>query len=126
MAVMGGHPVLSMSFNTTIAASALGTAAATALNSSFPATNATYMQIYNMTSRDLELIIGSADPGTAVNTSGIIYVPGNETSPGVTAIQGHLMPINIQSGMKILARTTTNVPLTVSSTALPLRINFWA
>lgn len=117
----GGHPILTMGFNTTVAASAGGTAAATSLNSSFPVTDAKYMQIYNYTLRDIELIFSSADPGTA-NTN-VIFVPGTASSTALQ--QGILMPINMQQGAKILARTTTNVPLTVSAT-LALRINFWA
>ncbi len=117
----GSHPILTMGFNTTVAASAGGTASSTVLNSSFPVTNAKTMQIFNYTLRDIELIFGAADQGTA-NTN-MIFVPGTAASTALQ--QGILMPINMQQGMQIRARTTTNVPLTVSST-LALRINFWA
>lgn len=124
MSDFGGHPILSLGFTTTIAASMGGTAAATALNSSFPVTNARYMQVYNYTLRDLELIIGSADPGTG-DAIGVVYVPGIVTATGTSAVQGILIPVAMQKGMKILARTTTNTPITISST-LQLRLNFWA
>lgn len=121
MSGLGGHPILTMGFNSTIAASAGGTAAATVLNSSFPVTNARYMQIFNYTLRDLELIFSSAEPGTSnVN---VMYVPGTAASTALQ--QGILMPINMQSGAKIMARTTINTPVTMSAT-LALRINFWA
>lgn len=123
MSYGGGHPVLTMGFNTTIAASAGGTAASTVLNSSFPATYARYVQIYNYTLRDLELIFSAGDQGTA-NTN-MIYVPGIVTAAGTTAVQGILLPINMQQGAQIRARTTINTPVTVSST-LALRLNFWA
>lgn len=119
----GGHPVLTLGFNTTIAASAGGTAAATTLNSSFPGTYARYVQIYNYTLRDIELIFGS-DPGTAVATN-TVYVPGIVTAAGTSAVQGILLPIAMSQGQKILARTTIDTPVTVSST-LQLRLNFWA
>ena len=121
---LGSHPILSLQFNTTIAASADGTAAATVLNSSFSATNAKSMQIFNATLRDIEFVFQSADPGTGAMV-GCLFVPGNFTSPGVVATNGQLLPINMQQGGKILARTTTNVPITASE-VLQLRINFWA
>lgn len=120
MAGLGGHPILTMGFSTTIAASAGGTATSTALNSSFPVTNARYMQVFNYTLRDIEIIIG-ADQGTA-NTN-MFFVPGTAASTALQ--QGILMPINIQQGMAIRARTTIDTPITVSST-LQLRFNFWA
>lgn len=121
--MQGGHPILSLGFNTTIAASMGGTAAATVINSSFPATYARYVQIYNYTLRDMELVFG-VDPGTGQMTN-VIYVPGIVTAAGTTAIQGALLPIAMSQGMELLARTTTNAPITVSST-LQLRMNFWA
>lgn len=98
-----------------------GTAASTVLNSSFPSTDAKYMQVFNYTLRDLEIIIGANDPGTA-NTN-MFFVPGTASSTALQ--QGILMPINMQQGMQIRARTTENVPITASAT-LKLRINFWA
>lgn len=121
MSGLGGHPILTMGFNTTIAASAGGTAASTVLNSSFPATYARNMQIFNYTLRDLEIIIGAGDQGTA-NTN-MIFVPGTAASTALQ--QGILMPVALAQGMQIRARTTTNVPITVSAT-LALRFNFWA
>lgn len=121
MSQLGGHPILTMGFNATVAASAGGTAAATALNSSFPVTNARYVQIFNYTLRDLEIIFSANDQGTA-NTN-MMFVPGTAASTALQ--QGLLLPINMQQGAKILARTTINTPVTVSST-LQLRLNFWA
>lgn len=119
MSGLGGHPILSMGFDATVAASMGGTAASTVLNSSFPVVNARYMQIYNFTARDMEIIFQSGDQGTAYTN--MVFVPA--LSASCSSVQ--LLPINMQQGGQIRARTTTNVPLTVSST-LALRINFWA
>ena len=124
MSGLGGHPILTMGFNTTIAASLGGTADSTVLNSSFPATYARYMQVYNYTLRDMEIIISSGDQGTA-NTN-MFFVPGVVTAAGTFAMQGQLLPIAIAQGAQIRARTLADTPITVSTTALPLRFNFWA
>lgn len=119
MAELGGVPVLYISMgNQTIAASAGGTAAATPVVSSISCTYARSWQVWNMTGRNVELIIGK-DAGTA---SIAIFCPGT-ASP--TTGMGNRAPITIQQGMSIFARTTENTPITCSQTG-PLVINAWA
>lgn len=120
---LGSGPILSLNFlDTTIAASLAGTAAATTLNSSLTCTFAKSFSVYNNTKRDLELIIGAADPGTAAY--GGIFVPGDTTAHFTNGFL-HRQPIAVQQGYKLFARTMANTPVTVSAT-LFLRIDFWA
>lgn len=119
---LGSGPILSLNFtNTTIAANFLGTAAATVLNSSLGCVYARSMSIFNRTGNDLELIIGTADPGTAA--AGAIFVPG--ITSGFTNGYMYDRPIAISQGEKLMARTYANAPITVSATTF-LRIDFWA
>lgn len=137
MSNVGGGPIQSLYVgiptNVTIAASMAGTAAATSLSSSLSCSYARSMEVFNLTGRNLELIIAAAaDPGTSTFTpgtasiagAGIIFVPGTAT---VTAAVGRgiRQPISIQQGMKLFVRTTENTPITCASTT-PLIISFWA
>lgn len=143
---LGSGPVFSLYLgvptNGTIAASMAGTAAATQImsgtsNPFFTASGviARSMEVFNLTGRNLELILGKADGGTAdyqnttvgtavsYGANGQIFVPG--TASAVALGRGMRFPIAFQAGMGIWARTTENTPLTASSTT-PLIINFWA
>lgn len=119
----GVGPILSLNFlDQTIAASQTGTGAATVLNSSLTCTNAKSISIYNYTKRDFELILGP-DPGTS-SPYAAIFVPGDTTAHMTNGFLDH--PINVQQGMKLLARGIwTSAPITVSA-SLFLRIDFWA
>lgn len=121
---VGVGPILSLNFlDTTIAASQTGTGAATVLNSSLTCTNAKSISIYNNSKRDFEIIIGTADPGTT-SPYAAIFVPGDTTAHMTNGFIQH--PINVQQGMKLMARNIwSTAPVTVSS-SLFVRIDFWA
>ncbi len=118
---LGGHPVGSFLFtNQTIAASAGGTAAATVLGT----INASYARSWNVTNltlRNLEFVLGAEAGTSAIG----IFIPGNVTASGAAAGGATRSPIALQQGIILRARTTENVPLTISST-LALAITLWA
>lgn len=136
---LGGAPIqsfyLGIPGNATIAASMAGTVAATPISGSIPCSYARSMEVFNLTLRNLEIVVGP-DNGTASYTlgtvagtvgltvgNGIFFCPGTAASTmGVG--RGVRFPIALSQGEKIWARTTENVPITVSST-LPLIINLW-
>lgn len=121
--------------NATIAATMAGTAAATAICSSIPCVYAREMEVFNLTGRNLELVVGP-DNGTAsytLTTPGTtpVMIVGNGTffCPGTAAAtpgfgRGVRFPITLQQGEKIFARTTENTPITCATTS-PLIINLW-
>lgn len=129
-----GHPFqsiyLGIPVNMTIAASMAGTVAATQISASISVSYARSMQIFNLTGRNLELIIG-ADPGTAnmtgtpsVVSGSVLFCPGTISSvPGNG--RGAGQEVAISGGMQLYVRTTENTPVTCSSTT-PLIISFWA
>jgi len=136
----GGHPIqafyLGIPGNATIAASMGGTAAATLISTSVSATYFRFMEVWNMTGRNLEIGFGN-DNGTAsyvlttpgstpitVGANSQIFCPGT-TASSTGAGRGNYFPITLQQGSKIWARTTENTPITAASTT-PLVINFWA
>ena len=107
-----GHPIASYIFNNhTIAASAGGTAAATALVSSISAVHARYLVAHNRNLRDLELILG-ADSGT--NSIGV-YVPC-PLSATASAVGKTELPVALSQGMSIYARTLVDTPITFAAT----------
>lgn len=133
----GTHPIqgfaLGLYSNFTIAASAMGTAASTVVTSAASAYAARGMEIFNMTGRDIDLVIGK-DNGTAsystasgvgavIIGNGTIFCPSNATL-AIAAGRAMRMPIAFSQSMPISVRTTTNVPITCSSTSY-LVINFW-
>ena len=139
MSRVGGHPIqtfyLGMPNAVTIAASMAGTAAATLISSSISGTYANYMEVFNMTSRNCELVIGN-DNGTAayalgtpgaaavlVGANSQFFVPGTAAA-AVAAGRGNYFPITITQGMQMWLRTTENTPITASSTQ-PLVIVLW-
>lgn len=128
------HPILSyylgIPANATIAASMAGTAAATVVSSSVSCVNARYMEVFNMTGRNLEIVLGKVDGGTADYTSnatatigsqGQFFVPGTASSSTVR----DRFECPVSQGMKIFVRTTENTPITCSSVAAFI-INLWA
>lgn len=132
----GSHPiqslVLGIPSNATIAASMAGTAAATVLSSSISFVQAKSMEVFNLTGRNLELIIGRGDPGTAnfvvgtpsVVGHGSIFCPGTASAvPGMG--RGMQTPIALSQGMTLYVRTTENTAVTCASIT-PLIISFWA
>ncbi len=136
---LGGHPIasyyLGIPTNATIAASMGGTAASTKIVSSIAATYVRYMEVFNLTGRNMELFFGP-DIGTTAFTAqtpsgvvalvngGTLFCPGTTSStPG--AGRGNYFPIVLSPGMQMWARTTENTPITAASTT-PLIIQFWA
>lgn len=134
------HPIqsfyLGIPGNATIGASMAGTAAATAISASISAVNCRSMEVYNLTGRNVELVLG-LDSGTAaytvttpgstpvtVGANGQFFCPGTATVTAGTG-RGVQFPIAVCAGMKLWARTTENTPITCASTT-PLIINFWA
>jgi len=133
---MGGHPIqtiyLGIPGNATIAASMGGTAAATLLCAKLPAIYARYMEVWNLTARNMELIIGN-DTGTAaytLTTPGATPVTLGAQSqffcPGTAAVtgagRGNYFPVALQQNLQLWVRTTENTPITATSTT-PLVIN---
>ena len=122
--------------NATIAQSMAGTAAATPIVSSISCSFAQSMEVFNLTGRNLELVVGN-DNGTAaytITTIGSTPVmfggPGHFMCPGTTSStpgggRGQRFPVAISQGMKMWVRTTENTPITYASTT-PLVINLWA
>lgn len=106
-----------------------GTAAATQITGSVSCTNARWMEVFNMTGRNLEIVLGKPDGGTAdytsgtatIGTQGQFFVPGTASSSTVR----DRFDCPVSSGMKIFVRTTENTPITCSSVA-PFIINLWA
>lgn len=114
-----------------------GTAAATQVISSASFVYARAMEVFNLTNRNIEVIIG-VDGGTADYTPGTIsgtpvmmgkppntkfFAPGTSSSTGSGRAQR--FACEFQQGMQMWFRTTENTPITCSS-VLPFIINFWA
>ena len=104
--------------NTTIAASAAGTAAATVI-STVGATYARGWEIFNLTGLHLELLVGS-DNGTS-STSGSLFVP--HTTVSMSPSQRR--PVALQQGEILRLRTYLTTPATIAATN-PFIINLWA
>lgn len=117
--------------NVTIAASMAGTAASTALVTSISASHASSIRVHNLTLRNLELIFGGPDGGTADFTPGtptvvngkVLFVPGTASAVALAYGQGAEFPVS--QGMSLRVRTTENTAITCASTT-PLIISFWA
>lgn len=136
MANLGAGPITSFLLgipgNMTIAASMAGTAAAVSISSSIPCSFASSMQVFNLTGRNVELVLGP-DNGTASYTTaagvpsvvgqGTFFVPG--TASATIGGQAARFPVQLTQGMKLFVRTTENTPITCASTT-PLIINLWA
>lgn len=137
--MLGGHPIqtfyLGVPTNATIAACMAGTAAATLICASIPSTYARYMEVWNLTNRNVELVFGK-DGGTAsyvpttpggtpvtIGANSQIFCPG--TSSSTAAGRGNYFPIVASQGMQLWVRTTENTPVTAASTT-PLIITLWA
>ena len=136
----GGHPVqsfyLGIPTNATIAASMAGTAAATLICAATSA-YATFMEVYNLTGRNFELVIGNdygttaytaTTPGTTpVGTSGTqtsqFFVPGTASST-VASGRGNYFPVTISPLTQIWLRTTENTAITAAATT-PIVIVLW-
>lgn len=146
MANIGSGPIFSVYVGqggaVTIAASMAGTAAATQLISSASFAYARGMEVYNQTTRNLELFVGNDRGVTAyqnVTIGGNVFVyTGVNTTAGVGAaffcpgtasstVSGRVQrfPMQFEQGYQLWVRTTENTPITCSSTT-PLIINFWA
>lgn len=121
--------------NATVAASMAGTAAATAISQSISCAGARGMEVFNMTNRNIEIVVGpdngtssytQTTPGTTpvmVAGNGIFFCSG--TAAAVQGMgRGIRFPIVIHQGMKMFVRTTENTPITCASTT-PLIINLW-
>ena len=137
----GGHPVqtfyLGIPTNATIAASMFGTAAATLITSGITADSVAFMEVYNLTGRNFDLVIGNdyqttaytaTTPGTTpIGISGPkstqIFCPGTASST-VASGRGNYFPIIMTSASQIFIRTTENTPITASSTN-PIVIHLW-
>lgn len=137
---LGYGPILSFYLgvpgNATIAGSMAGTAAATLISTSISCSFAQSMEVFNMTGRNLELVLG-VDNGTGAYTlttpgatpitvggNGQFFCPGTASStPG--SGRGNRFPVAISSGMKMWVRTTENTPITCATTTA-LIINLWA
>lgn len=118
----GSVPVQIMrAVNTTIAASMNGTAPATPIGTVSTSTVRAW-EVFNLTNRNLELIVQAAVPVTAANVQTGVFVPG--TSSMVLAMTQRA-PIVMSSAYVVYARTTENTPITVSATT-PIYINLWA
>ena len=131
--------------NATIAASALGTAAATILiptnyTTNFSTPSLTYaraIEVWNYTNADLDLVVGgdaqTADyvnntPAGGTNlwyvTGRVMFLPSNRGTAAMAQIRGERYPFNFEAGMLLAVRTLVNTPVTCSAAA-PLIINFW-
>lgn len=115
-----------------------GTAAATLISNSISATYASRMEVFNLTGRNLEIVV-AADNGTAdyvLTTPGAtpiltgsdsqFFCPGTASAAGANIALGRGMqfPIAIPQGAQLWVRTTENTPITASSTT-PLVIVLW-
>ena len=135
MSEIGSHPlksfVLGIPTNVTIAASMAGTAAATLIVSSISVSYARSIEVFNLTLRNVELILSGGDNGTAGWTPGTpsvvsgnsIFCPGTASTAGLG--RSIRKPLKIDQGMSLYVRTTENTPITCASTT-PLIISFWA
>lgn len=131
----GGHLLQSLYIgipaNATIAASMAGTAAATTLVTSLSVGHASKIQVFNLTLRNVELIFGGPDGGTADFTPGtpttvngkVLFCPGTASVAGLGHNIMHDFPVS--QGMTLRVRTTENTPVTCSSVT-PIIIQFWA
>ena len=117
----------------TIAASMGGTAAATCISTSVPFVDCKWMEVFNLTGRNLELILGP-DIGTTQYTiqtgsTASVVSPGTLFCPGTAALtaggRNNGNEIIITQGMQLYIRTTENTAATCSATG-PFVINFWA
>lgn len=150
---LGSGPIFSIYMgipvNSTIAASMAGTAAAVQIldatsnpffNKTPAGAYARSLEIWNMSSRNFEVIIGGAESGTAdyqtasfaaangtanvtFGDDGQFFVPG--AASAVALGRGIRFPINVQGGFNMWIRTTENTPITASSTT-PIIFTFWA
>lgn len=107
-----------------------GTAASTPITTSVSCTNARYMEVFNMTGRNMEIVLGKPDGGAAdyntvpvaaIGRQGQFFVPGTASSSTVR----DRFECEVNGGMSISVRTTENTPITCSSVA-PFIINLWA
>lgn len=118
---LGGHPCQAiLLLNNTIAASALGTAAATVIGT----ISTQYVRswnAYNLTLRNLEVIFGPEGGTAAIG----VFLPGNTTVNGAMAGPAVRNPLAVTQGVVVRVRTTENTPVTIASTT-PLVLNFWA
>lgn len=130
--------MLGIPTSSTIAATMAGTAAATVISSSISCAGARGIEVFNLTGRNIELVIGP-DSGTATYTNttvgtSVVCTVGNGTffCPGTAAAaavsmglgRGVRFPIVVHQGMKLSVRTTENTPITCASTT-PLIISLW-
>lgn len=121
MPILGSHPVQAIMINNhTIAASKAGTAAATILGTVSNTQGACAWQVYNLSLRNLELILGAEYGATAT----VIFVPGNTTVSGAHAGMAQRAPVTLCQGMVIRARTTEDTPITCAETT-PLVLTLW-
>ena len=118
--MIGSKPIKSYIFNDhTVAASANGTAVATALVTSVPITHARYMRVHSTTPRHLEFVFGAEAGTSAVG----VLIPGQASATGA-----HVPPtefaLPMDAGLAIRARTVTNAPVTLSSTEF-IHVSLW-
>lgn len=104
--------------NTTIAASALGTAASTIVGT-VGATHVRAWEVFNLTGLHLELVVGSNASGAGTN--GSLFVPHTTVSMSPSMRQ----PVALSKDMVISLRTVLTTPATIASTN-PFYINLWA
>lgn len=122
--------------NHTIAASMAGTAAATQIMSSASFNHASSIRVFNLTLRNVELIVGGGTtPGTVDFTPGaagatatvvnsrVLFIPG--TASAAAHGMGFINEMPISQGVPLWVRTTENTPVTCASVT-PLIIQFWA
>lgn len=143
---LGSGPIFTLyvgsAGSVTIAASLLGTAAATQIISSAPFTYARGLEVFNQTGRNLEIFV-DRDQGTTayknVTIGGNVFAyTGTSTAGGVSAaffcpgtaastVTGRVnrFPISLQGGEQMWVRTTENTNITCSA-ANPLVLVFWA
>lgn len=120
MSQIGSVPIQTLRFNNhTVAASLNGTAAATVLGT-VTCAYARAWEVFNLTLNNLEIYLKATAPDTAPG----IFVPGTAAS-SIAHGMSVRAPCAIQSGYIVFARTTQNVPVTISTTS-PLYINLWA
>lgn len=131
----GGHLLQSIYVgipsNVTIAQSMAGTASAVTLIASASFAHASKIQVFNLTLRNVDLVFGGPDTGTADYTPGtptvvngkVLFCPGTASVAGLGHNIIHDFPVS--QGMSVRVRTTENTPITAASTN-PLIIHFWA
>jgi hypothetical protein len=123
MSSVGSVFIQGLRFNNhTVAASLNGTAVCTVLGT-VSCNYARGWEVFNMSLRNVELIVGGSLPVTAANAAPGIFVPGTASAAAIGL--GVRQPCAVQSGYVVYARTTENTPVTFSSTT-PLYINLWA